>query len=218
MHKDLLGREIKVGDVVVVSSSSYVNVKLEVVTKINPKTIRTGSYGTCTPNAIMVVNDQLVFSGCEDKLNELIKENEKYFEYATPVIRQASSKSKYMVVLAGDPTSKEISAFVVKLPSDTESENDSSYRKFHKEKTELGLVFGRYHYVTSIHYKSKYGRNSSEGFVMKQDYSAQHRLLLRDIKDLGLESYIDQEIPLDVFKGILAPLKIDIDASKVFEV
>ena len=79
VHKDSTGRDIKINDVVAHGDSSrYSGIKLYVVTKINPKTIRGNASATLQPGSCVVINDfpQATIDSMRHKAKEWIDTTE----------------------------------------------------------------------------------------------------------------------------------------------
>lgn len=96
MMKDMIGREIKPGDFVVKSSSSYVQLRVNLVLKLNPKTVGLNAGGVASPEQLIVVTEQLVASGRQDLVDQLMKEYGSQIDTSTPKPK-STTKWRYLV-------------------------------------------------------------------------------------------------------------------------
>lgn len=67
MLKDMIGREVKVGDVLA-WSGTYSGVSINMVTKILPKTVRVCSGDLVYPKCSVIINEQLETTNIGDTL------------------------------------------------------------------------------------------------------------------------------------------------------
>ena len=204
MHKDMFGRVVEVGDVVGWSGSGS-GVDTAVVTQIMPKTIKINNAGSIYAPYTVVLNEQMIASGQSEKFDAMRAEYEKYFVHTKPVVRTPNPTFRYSVAFVGDPTNKKMCAFLAKLPHDN---NTAVTKPWHQVETDLkdrGFIFVRPSKTgySSRGYDSLKYRNNT--WSVSNDYYAPYQeLLLREIKAVGLESFIDQLVGIDDFKNAVA--------------
>lgn len=215
MLKDILNREIVVGDILAWSGAGS-GISIDVVTKILPKTVRVGYGSSVHPGSAMVVTDQMQISDGAEKAATLIKQFKDQFDYAKPPTRMVATKFQYALMFMGKPSTHEVFLHVGKLQSNTKQENSSNYNKLVKKLNADGFVLC-----------SDYYRNQSVAdpvlvntkYQVAEGYYHNHQMLLRDIKALGMEAHVDQDIPLHVLKSsfsdVLDLTKLDI--TKLFK-
>ena len=203
MHKDMLGRAVKVGDAICWSSSGS-GVEIAIVTQIMPKTVKINNGGTIYTQWSLVVNEQMEASGPAEKLDKMRDDYKKHFDLKKPIVRVPNPTFRYAVVFVGDPTIKKMSVFVAKLPHDNNTPATKPWSQVETDLKSRGLEFSKtvngYNHRS---YSSLKFRNNT--WSVSNDYYAPYQeLLLREIKAVGLESFIDQLVGIDDFKNAVA--------------
>lgn len=200
MLKDFLGREIRVRDIVVYSSSSYVSLLSGVVTKINPKTIQINGSGSTHPNTVMVVTEQYGCSGKQAEADQLIRDNEGRVDESKPVIKTPSQKWAYGIFVCFDTPNQitdlsQVTVHIRKLASNNDNENSASYLQWAKANPQ---------YVGDRNYFWSVSTNRWGGDVKLRQSSSyhMHNLRLQTVKDLGLKDFIDGVLSYADFKTI----------------
>lgn len=202
MQTDILGREIKVRDIVAYSSSGYVSVQTGVVTKINPKTIQINGGGAHHAGGLMVVTEQYGCSGQQSKADKMIRSNESRIDETKPATKPPSQKWRYGIFVCFDTPDKitdisQCTVHIVKLKSDTDSQNSQSYREWYTKHPQFhGSGRNYYWSVTS----GRWGGN----IKLSQGSSYHHHnLKLMVVKELGLQAHIDTVMSYEAFKDLV---------------
>lgn len=205
MHKDSLGRVVEVGDAICWSSAGS-GVDISIVTQIMPKTVKINNGGTIYAQWALVVNEQMEASGQGEKLAKMRADNEKHFVHTKPVVRVPNPTFRYAVVFVGDPTTNKMNVFVAKLPHDNNTPATKPWSQVEADLKGRGLILCRQPKnggFNSRGYDSLKYRNNT--WAMTNDYYAPYQeLLLREIKAVGLESFIDQMVDIEDFKTAVA--------------
>lgn len=202
MQVDKLGREIKVRDIVAYSNSGYVSVQTGVVTKINPKTIQIGGSGAHDAKGLIIVTEQYGCSGKQAEADRMIRGAESRIDETRPAAKPPSQKWRYGIFVCFDTPDKiadisQCTVHIVKLKSDTDSQNSQSYREWYTKNPQF--IGGDRNYYWSVT-SGRWGGN----IKMSQSSSYhQHDLKLMVVKELGLQSYIDTHMSYEAFKALV---------------
>lgn len=203
MHKDMFGRVVEVGDVVCWSGASS-GVEIAVVTQLMPKTIKINNGGSIYAQYTVIINEQMDASGKGERLEKMREEYKEHFDLKKPIVRAKNPTFRYSVVFVGDPTTKKMCVVVSKLPHDNNTQATKSWRQVETELKARGFIF----HQNSISYHNSRGYDSlrfGREWKLSNDYYGPYQeMLLREIKAIGLEPYIDQIIDIDMFKNTVA--------------
>lgn len=203
MHKDIFGRVVEVGDVVGWSGSGS-GVDIAVVTQIMPKTIKINNGGSIYAQYAVVLNEQLIASGQGEKFDKMRDQYKEHFDLKKPIVRTKNPTFRYSVLFVGDPATKQMFVMVSKLPHDNNTPATKTWRQVETDLKSRGLIF---HKITNGYHHTR-GYDSlrfGQEWKVSNDYYAPHQdLLLREIKAIGLEPFIDQLVNIDDFKNAVA--------------
>lgn len=204
MHKDMFGRVVEVGDVVCWSGASS-GVEIAVVTQLMPKTIKINNGGSIYSQYTVIINEQMDASGQGEQLEKMREEYKEHFDLKKPIVRVKNPTFRYSVLFVGDQATKKMHVYVAKLPHDNNTPATKSWRQVEVELQNRGLVFYRTS-QTGYHNRSYNAMKCRNGdWLVTSDYYGPHQdVLLREIKAIGLEPFIDQLIDIDVFKTAVA--------------
>lgn len=202
MQTDILGREIKVRDIVAYSSSNSVNVSTGVVTKIHPKTIQIDGTGAHHPKTLMVVTEQYGCSGKQAQADKMLRDQEPRVDDTKPVVKAPGSKWRYGIFVCFDTPDmitdiSQCSVHIVKLASDTSSDNLKSYRKW---VASVPQYIGYRNYFWAVN-TNRFGGDVR--MYQSSSYHHSHDLPLSVVKDLGLKDYINSSMSYTDFKEIV---------------
>lgn len=202
MQVDKLGREIKVRDIVAYSNSGYVSVQTGVVTKINPKTIQINGGGAHDAKGLMVVTEQYGCSGKQAEADRMIRGAEGRIDETKPTVKPPSQKWRYGIFVCFDTPDKitdisQCTVHIVKLKSDTDAQNSTSYREWYTKNPQF-FGGGRDYYwsVTS-------GRWGGDIKMSQNSSYHRHNLKLMVVKELGLQAHIDTHMSYETFKELV---------------
>jgi hypothetical protein len=196
MMKDILGREIKPGDFVVKSSSSYVQIRVYLVLKLNPKTVGLSSGAVASPEQVIVVTDQMVASNRQDMIDDLMKNYGSQID-TNPVKPKSSAKWRYLVFYHKDRV------YVRKIAADTKQMLiKSKYDAF--AAIDPKLEWHEIRQLSRLVYTPSSWRGPEKAEFIKSTYGS-------DLNDLGLSALrfvnitpdmVDRDFALDDFKSL----------------
>lgn len=217
IHKDRTGRELKIRDIVAYGGGNgYLGIGP--VLKFNEKTVRIGGGGNNYSNQTLIINEQLMGSDEGIKLSQkLIKDYETHFDTSTAVIK-VSSKWCYGVLVCCDAQivtdESQVSVHIVKFRCNDDFDYSASYNTWRTAHPQYFQQHQKVFY--SLHPSGRSGyRNSHPHRICGSGYSGNHfgRLLLRELKEAGFQSYIGQTLTWAETKAICAAhaVKVEFD-------
>lgn len=201
MHKDMFDRVIEVGDVVGWSGSGS-GVEIAVVTQIMPKTIKINNGGTIYPKYTVVLNEQMIASGKSEKLDKLRDEHKKHFDFKKPVVRNTINPTfRYAVVFVGEIATKKMAVYVAKLPHANNDPTTKPWSEVEKDLKARGFIMHR----NGSSYRSYHTlKPAGENWKVSNDYYGPYQdIILRDVKSIGLDVFVDQIIDFDIFTNLV---------------
>lgn len=194
MHKDTIGREIRPGDFVTYAKGVEMNIGI--VTKLNPVMVSVNRYMTCRPGDLMVVNEQLRYQGKDGLMKKLTGEYGKDIDTTPP--KQASTAKKYKYAI-GIVEAADGSAWVV--AKKLEATGTQAVYMDNAIKAD-GFVRKKFKHDYSFSAWVVRNRRSDKiKLEFRTSNSLHGKLLLRDMKDYGMEYLLDNPVPLDDFRA-----------------
>lgn len=185
---DVLGREIKVGDIVVATQNSTLYHPFGVITRLGAKDnaqVNGASY--VHAGYLMVCNEQYVIAKGQEAADDLIAQHASEFNH-----EQVSSKlpsPKFLVYGCCDyEKKKQPRFFVVKLQGNTQEQ----CKQFHEFIGKFDFSeYGQYYLKRCIKLK-KYDDSGKKIISVYDNVAA--GVTLRELKEMDLDGYIDTEI------------------------
>lgn len=212
VHKDRLGREIRVRDVVAYGDGNK-TLGVGPVIKINTATVRVGGGGDNYPNQVMIINEHLQSTHEGQTLfDKLIGDYEERFDNTPPEKQKITQKWRYGVWVCCDvpevTDESQVSVHIVKLKANSDYELSCSVSEFQKQNPQYFGGRSKYFGLMLPEAGSSY-RKAQPVRIDATPYGRHpYGLLLRDMKEYGFDKFIGQKLSWGDFKTILDEEKI----------
>ena len=182
---DILGREVKVGDIVVSTNNSSSWKQIHVVTRLGSKDrVQVNGCSYVMAEYMMVCTEQYIIAKGEAEANKLIDQYREDFKEEQVKKKLPSPKFWILKFSKYNDRNMKPRCFVVKLQGNGD-ECNKQYKEF-ISKFDLSELGGLYANRESLNAKNLWV------YASMNDAKT-----MKELKVLGLEEFIDQEIPFD---------------------